>query len=274
MAAAGLPPNPYALNFLNSLPAGFPLRHLPALESDPSGENKDSPLLMNGKRHGSLSPSRSISPVMSEDGPPGRKLRRKDVDEKSNGNELGDNENKESLRNESSACFSDEDRGEEDSDRESVDNKVQKILDTVNASVTRQLLKACNFKNENNGSDTEDEMGKGSISGEPMEDDREDAHNNNNNNNNDNNNKNFKVDGMNEERQRKKNGIEGLAARLEMCQQKKEKSLLKRDSSFDDKGYVEQETGHSSQSENEANDQHSKFFIVYISLYKYKEERN
>jgi hypothetical protein len=105
-----------------------------------------------------------------------------------------------------------------DSDRESVDNKVQRILDTVNASVTRQLLQACHFKNGYEpSSPRSSSTSPNPLRSSPPEetyDHEQQLHNNNNNPKTSNG---MLLEG---ERKRKKNGIEGLAARLEFSQKK------------------------------------------------------
>jgi len=153
-AAAALPPNPYTLTTLfNSLPHNSPLRQLANLDSDNVIKGKTTPINENGSsyhhhhRHHHYNRSRSPSP----DHWPEKKLKTDD-DERDGDEEEAD---RRFRKNGASVILpsvrvKEEPDGEngDDDDRESMENKVRKILDTVNANVTRQqLLQACHFRN-------------------------------------------------------------------------------------------------------------------------------
>lgn len=174
-----------------------------------------------------------------------------------------------------------------------VDNKVRKLLDTVNSSVTRQqLFQACHFMGGiGNGGieDSGDEKKIPEEGGRSLDNDEEEERlrqirlqNNNNNSLDD-----EDEDGGKDEEKRKlnllkslnlkkKNGIEGLAARLqlELCQQRQQQEQIRHQNQqaakfrdevdLNESGVDDVDEFPSSQSENEESGEQSKLFILKV----------
>ncbi|CAL8130608.1 unnamed protein product [Orchesella dallaii] len=196
------------------------------------------------------------------------------------------------------------DEDAEDSEgKDKLDNNVQRLLHTVNANVTRQFLEACSMKN---GYSVEKMLGSGGESScdpmlspgssrpqsrfgdDEMDEERSQDHEIHNNNNSIISNGSEELIKLNSSshKRSKNGGVEGLAARLELCQNdptaaaaaafgSKAASLLflhhhqhqdkgkefdkkrhKEDSSSDHQQRRNEEENPSSQSENESGDHH------------------
>jgi len=197
--------NPYVLNmsnFFNSLSLNSPFRHLGGLDGEETLALKKGSTESQGKLNGSL---RSRSPSQSHSRSRSRSPARSDVNSENGKREVGERRKRKRSPEDG------------DSDKESVGDKVQRILDTVNANVTRQFFQSRHMKNGYESLQPESPIPLKLVLEEKMDCDIP-QHNNNN----------LKMSNNEEERRKKKNGIEGLAARLELNQkQQKEGEKLK-----------------------------------------------
>ena len=272
MTAAGLPPSvhPYMnmAHFFNSLPPDSPLRQL-AMDKDYEGglflKGEPTTSKLSNGHHGHSSRSPSPSPRSpwnpEEDKKVGRFSPRYEEEE--------DMMMEEEMEADEEGIPNGVDRKpvikQEVEDEPSVDNKVvQRMLDTVNANVTRKLLEACQLRSGNLAATTtgpnfdEQHSSRSSPINARTEDDEEDDEDVPNNNNNNNSIVKLEHLAVDSERKRKKEGIEGLAARLELCQQQNkndiEKNQQQRKQGSSSLNGGDEIPDHSSQSENESSE--------------------
>ncbi|ODN04861.1 Zinc finger E-box-binding homeobox protein zag-1 [Orchesella cincta] len=307
-AAAGLPPNPYHLNmttFLNSLPHNSPLRQLATLDNSEEVLTKRAADLMNGMS--SFDPNQSLHQLRDHH-------RQRSSLSSSNRSQISRSPSPNSCDESMSSSKPHDDRrshhrGGDDEDAEDtegkdkLDNNVQRLLHTVNANVTRQFLEACSMKN---GYSVEKMLGSGGESScdqmlspgssrpqsrfgdDEMDEEQSQDHEIHNNNNSIISNGSEELIKLNSSshKRNKNGGVEGLAARLELCQndptaaaaafgskaafslflhhhqqqqdkaKEFDKKRHKEDSSSDHQQRRHEEENPSSQSENESGDHH------------------